>query len=566
MFVLSQGSQRDSGLETVSLHETFCTACCDCRPRLRCGSRSTKHSSERSMKISSTQTFRVAAMASTAFFIFFPLLHAAVVLFNLIVHLFVLGLQFCCTLLPRKKAGAPARWKGTPFFSILVPAHNEPPELLAETLRSLAQLRWKQFEVLVVDNNTEDESLWRPVEALCKQLGPRFRFLHVEGLKGAKAGAINWARPLIDPRAEFLFVIDADYVLEPEALRRAVRYADEDVGLVQFPQDYRNIGPGNTGMALDFRHFFSAYMHMANQLGCVPSTGTLTLIRVSALDEVHGFNPGVVTEDADLGFRLNSAGHRTVYADEVIGRGLMPHDLEAVKKQRWRWAFGNAQILKLNWRQLVFGRELSPRQKLGYLVHLTAWFNFNLIPSLSLIALAPLVLLERLHPVHPYLIVLSGFTLTTFMFLRFGTLYSSLRRDGHTVREIANAFVTHVGLGWIFGISWIRCLWDHHSPFVRTNKFLTAAVPGVLRNTMAELLLGIGLVIACIVLTMADFILGPVAAVAMSLGRFMIYWVWWQSKATWRISVALHKQATGQLEQSLADVAPEAGELQLVES
>lgn len=485
-----------------------------------------------------------AALAGLGILILFPIIHVFVVAVNFGVHLAVLGVQLVTSRLPRVRVARNAEIADEPFVSIHVPAHNEPPEILKETLRSLSRLRWSNYEVLVIDNNTADESVWRPVEEYCRELGPRFRFLHVEGLKGAKAGAMNWARPSMDPRAEFIFVVDADYVVERRALRRAVSYfTDERIGLVQFPQEYRNIGPGNAGMALDFRHFFSGYMNLANRLGCVPSTGTLSLIRVSALEAVNGFDTRVVTEDAELGFRLNTQGYRSVYADEVIGRGLMPHDLESLKKQRWRWAFGNAQILKLNWRRLLFGRELSGRQKLGYLIHLTAWFNFNLIPSLTLILVAPLAWLEGLHPLHPYLIVLSGFTLTSFMALRFGTLFYSLRHDGHGLREIMLAFLSHVGMGWIFSASWLKCLLDHRSPFVRTNKFMTAHMPGALRTTLAELSLGIALLIACVILTASDFIIGPIAALVTCGARFLIYWVWWQTRKTWQLTVGLGEQA-----------------------
>lgn len=481
----------------------------------------------------------IAALAGVLLLLLFPFLHAALIVANFAIHLIVLGLQLITSRLPRTSPRRDRQDEVEPFISIHVPAHNEPPEILAETLHSLRHLSWRNYEVLVIDNNTQDEAIWRPIEALCTELGPRFRFLHVEGITGAKAGAMNWARPFMDPRAEFIFVVDADYVVDRRALRRAISYCLEGVGLVQFPQDYRNIGPANAGLALDFKHFFSGYMNMANHLGCVPSTGTLSLIRVAALRAVDGFDTRVVTEDADLGLRLNAAGYQSVYANEVIGRGLMPHDLEGLKKQRWRWAFGNAQILKLNWRRLILGQDLSLRQKLGYLVHLTAWFNFNLIPSISLIAIAPLVLTNHLDPLHPYLVVLSGFTLTTFMVLRFGTLFYSLRRENHSLPDIIRAFLTHLGLGWIFSSSWMKCLFNHHAPFVRTNKFIAAKVPGILRTTLIEVLLGTALLTACIVLTMADYLIGPIAALFMSAGRFLVYWVWWQTRKTFDITARL---------------------------
>jgi hypothetical protein len=74
-----------------------------------------------------------------------------------------------------------------------VPVHAEPVELVCGTLDRLAGLDYPRFEVVVVDNNTTDEALCRPVEEHCRSLGSRFRFLHVEGLEGAKAGALNYA-------------------------------------------------------------------------------------------------------------------------------------------------------------------------------------------------------------------------------------------------------------------------------------------------------------------------------------------------------------------------------------
>ena len=60
-----------------------------------------------------------------------------------------------------------------------VPAYNEPPDMLIETLDALARLDYPNFEVMVIDNNTPDEAVWRPVEAHCTVLGARFRFFHV---------------------------------------------------------------------------------------------------------------------------------------------------------------------------------------------------------------------------------------------------------------------------------------------------------------------------------------------------------------------------------------------------
>jgi hypothetical protein len=210
-----------------------------------------------------------------------------------------------------------------------------------------------------------------------------------------------------------------------------------------------------------------------------------------------------------------------------------------LKKQRWRWAFGNAQILRLNWRQLLLSENLTWRQKVGYLVHLTAWFNFNLIPSLSLILLAPLACM---HPLQPFIVVSCGFTLASFMVLRFGTLLYSLRHAGYSLREIWLAFLTHLGLGWIFSTSWINCLFSPRAPFVRTNKFLPTSMPGVLRAVFVEISFGLILLVTAVTLTLTDFIIGPIAALLMALSRFLVLWVGRQVKHTFAVTEQLQAE------------------------
>ncbi len=106
-----------------------------------------------------------------------------------------------------------------PKVSIHVPAYNEPPEMLIETLDALARLDYPNFEVLVIDNNTRDEAVWRPVKAHCRKLGSRFRFFHVAPLAGFKAGALNFALRETSPEAAVVAVIDSDYVVSPNWLR-----------------------------------------------------------------------------------------------------------------------------------------------------------------------------------------------------------------------------------------------------------------------------------------------------------------------------------------------------------
>ena len=249
-----------------------------------------------------------------------------VLIFNTGIVILLSVLQIVIALFPRFE---PHRKNniGHPFVSVLVPAYNEPPALLMQTLEALSALDYEHFEVLVIDNNTKDKNIWKPVETFTKSLGERFRFFHIDQLSGFKAGALNYALKRLDQKSEYVAVIDADYMVRSHFLKEALSYfAHENIALVQFPQQYRNCTDENRPINDEYRHFFKIYMNMANHLDCVPSTGTVSIYALYVLRQIGGFREEALTEDADVGLRIYGAGYRGVYVDRTIGYGLMPYD------------------------------------------------------------------------------------------------------------------------------------------------------------------------------------------------------------------------------------------------
>ena len=115
---------------------------------------------------------------------------------------------------PAAKETCPQRPGLPPFVSVHIATYNEPPDLVITTLNALADSLYTDFEVVVVDNNTDDLALWAPVARAVSALGPRFRFLHVDRLQGAKAGALNVALSLSDLRTTHVAIVDADYQVD----------------------------------------------------------------------------------------------------------------------------------------------------------------------------------------------------------------------------------------------------------------------------------------------------------------------------------------------------------------
>jgi len=180
-----------------------------------------------------------------------------------------------------------------PFVSIHVPAHNEPPDMVIETLRSLLALDYPAFEVLVIDNNTDDEVLWRPLEQFCAENPAHLRFHHLAQWPGYKSGALNFALTVTDPRADLIAIVDADYLVDPDWLRcTAPLFADEQVGFVQSPQDYRGWQDSAYFRRLyhSYDYFFAVSQRSRDERGAAIFGGTMGLLRRSALVEVGGWD------------------------------------------------------------------------------------------------------------------------------------------------------------------------------------------------------------------------------------------------------------------------------------
>ncbi len=278
-----------------------------------------------------------------------------------------------------------------PLVSVHLACCNEPPEMVIATLDSLAALDYRNFEVIVVDNNTQDEALWKPVEAHIAQLGERFRFFHLPSWPGFKAGALNFALEQTDPGAEVVGVVDADYVVRADWLRALVgHFADTKVAVVQAPQAHRDWANQVFRRMMNFEYegFFRIGMHHRNERDAIIQHGTMTLIRAQALREHGRWSEWCICEDAELGLRLMKAGLSTVYVDRVFGEGLTPDDFAAFGKQRRRWALGAMQILKAHWRSLLLAGDLTQGQRFHFVTGWLSWFGDALHLVFALAAMA----------------------------------------------------------------------------------------------------------------------------------------------------------------------------------
>ena len=391
-----------------------------------------------------------------------------------------------------------------PKVSIHVPIHREPPAMVIETLHALAALDYPHYEVLVVDNNTDDERYWRPVEACCAQYS--FRFWHVAPLSGYKAGALNFALARTAPDTEIVAVIDSDYRVEPGWLRDLVTYfAKPEVGIVQAPQAYRDGGLNafKSMCAAEYAGFFKIGMVTRNDRNAIIQHGTMTMIRRPVLDAVGGWAEWTVTEDAELGLRVLEQGHEAVYVSDCYGRGLTPDNFFDYKRQRFRWALGAMQILRRHAGELLGFRpsQLSAGQRFHFLTGWLGWLadGGNLLFNLAAIAWSLLVIAAP-QEFEPPTAAFSVFVLALFAFKLVKMLHLYRSDVGASCATTLGAAIAGFALVYVVGQAVLAGLFRRReTAFFRTPKL--AARPGLMaaaRGCLAEGLLALGLLAAAV--------------------------------------------------------------------
>ena len=374
---------------------------------------------------------------------------------------------------------APAGAK-LPKVSIHLPICNEPSHMVKQTLDSLAALDYDRFEVLVIDNNTMDPAVWEPVAEHCARLGPKFRFFTLGKYKGYKAGALNFALRETAPDAEVIGVIDSDYLVEPDWLRSmAPAFDDPAVGFTQSPQDYRD----NDGsifkrmMFWEYAGFFHTGMVTRNERNAIIQHGTMTLIRKEALQNENGWAEWCICEDSQLGLRLFRAGYEAVYSKKSFGKGVMPDDYNAFRKQRYRWAYGAMRIVRGNAAALFnpFNKELTAGQRWHFITGWLPWFGDALgiaFLAMGLVWSAGLILDPVRFEFPIALFMLPSIFLFGFKIVQILALYKSRVPCG--LWDRVGAAVAGLALSHSIGKAVWKGLFTNSLPFLRTPKMENA--------------------------------------------------------------------------------------------
>ena len=279
--------------------------------------------------------------------------------------------------------------------SILVPAYNEEFTIL-DTVKSLSKLDYPQFEIIVIDDGSQDNTSRILIEAFGMQKHERpirkqlfcqeaeeiyesvdfeVKITLVRKKNGGKGDALNMGINV--SKYPYFVSLDADSILEKDALKNLVMPVISDSrmiavgGMVQVAnqaiiedgmiKSYQ-VSPKFVVLMqmLEYSRTFHAMRMLLDTFnGNMIISGACGLFRKDVVIQANGYNSNTVGEDMELVVKLHAycrskkIPYRIAYAPKAVCWTQVPERLRDLKAQRRRWYMGLIQSLSIH-RMVLF--------------------------------------------------------------------------------------------------------------------------------------------------------------------------------------------------------------------
>ncbi|WP_034343130.1 glycosyltransferase family 2 protein [Deinococcus misasensis] len=357
-------------------------------------------------------------------------------------------------------------------ISVLVPGYNEEATIVA-SVHSFLNLQYPEFEVIVINDGSKDQTMQVLIEEFgleatmeypsrilsTQEIRGLYRapahpnLLVIDKANGGKADALNAG--IVYATKPLFCAVDADSLLEAEALLRVARQFLEDDSLVAVGGTIRVLNGADFAgdvvetlhaprswmeriQVVEYTRAFLAGRSTFSELGVLLIiSGAFGLFSRKAVLDVGGYRTDTVGEDMELVVRLHREmrekrkPYSVRYMMDPICWTQVPNDWGTLKRQRNRWHRG---LLETLWRhRRMF---LNPRYgRIGF---------FSMPFYLIFEALAPLI--EILGYVFMVYLAVTGQLNLIFavgflvMALLYGVLVSvaSLGIEGFMVKRYAS--------------------------------------------------------------------------------------------------------------------------------
>ncbi len=231
-----------------------------------------------------------------------------------------------------------------PMITLVVPAYNEGMVIQA-AVRSLLQLDYPNYEVLVIDDGSSDDTYEKSLAVAREDHNVPIRVITKPN--GGKADALNTG--MTHARGEFILNMDGDTKLSRNTLRACIRHFDNpSIGAVA--GNVKVLNRDNIWTKLQALEYVEG-LAMARKaqsfmraVNIIP--GPLGMFRKTVLQQAGGYDHDTFAEDCDLTLKLLMRGWHIAYEPTAVAWVETPSRLLDLLKQRYRWTRGILQATR----------------------------------------------------------------------------------------------------------------------------------------------------------------------------------------------------------------------------
>lgn len=262
-----------------------------------------------------------------------------------------------------------------PFITVMIPAHNE-ESVISKTVENVLQMDYKNFEVIVIDDRSEDSTA-----SVIKELEGKYEkvtaLVRDKSAYPGKSAVLNDALRIA--KGEAILVFDADARIEPDFLSKLVVHLEpEDVGAVQARKVIINKDYNFLTRCQNNEYTLDANFQIGRDAikGAVELRGNGELIKKTALEDIGGWNNETITDDLDMSTQLHIEGWDVRFCPDAIvyEEGIIY--LIPLFKQRRRWLEGSIRRYLERFGEVLVSKDMSLRASLD----MTAYISEFIMP------------------------------------------------------------------------------------------------------------------------------------------------------------------------------------------
>ncbi len=221
--------------------------------------------------------------------------------------------------------------KRYPFISFIMPTFKD-SHLIKKTIKSIIDSYKGKYEIIIINDCSTDKT-----KQVLEKLSKLYRFKRIDNTKNlGKVASVNKAAKLA--KGEILFIVDTDVILNKESVDDMLARL-ESKKVAAATCHYK---PIESSLLSKMQEMEYSLQTVLNNNAKIAVIGGCFAVKRSLFEKVGGLSEESITEDLDLGLKLQKEGFEIEQSMNRVGT-YPPNNIKTLVKQELRWSSGTPQ-------------------------------------------------------------------------------------------------------------------------------------------------------------------------------------------------------------------------------